>query len=126
MGQHAADGVEPGLRGQAGIVAVGQEHVDLVLPERDVVVAAVGRDAHERLGHEAREEPELATDLAADLAVGGEPVGGVLGRAEGEVELELARRVLVVALDHVETHARSQYSITRWITGWSSENWSMW
>ena len=89
------------------------------------MVAAVGRHAHERLGHEAGKEPELAADLAADLAVGGEPVGRVLRGAEREVELELARRVLVVALDHVEAHL-AQYSMTRWMTGCSSENWSMW
>ena len=104
MGQHAADGVQAGLGGQAGIVTVGQEHVDLVLPQRDVVVTAVGRHAHEGLRHEAGEQPELAANLAADLAVGGEPVGRVLRSAEGEVQLELARRVLVVALDHVEPH----------------------
>ena len=68
------------------------------------MVAAVGRDAHERLRHEARERAELAADLAADLAVGREVVGGLLGAVEVEVELDLARGVLVVALDHVEAH----------------------
>ena len=78
------------------------ERVLVAAPERDVVVAAVGRDAHERLRHEAREDVQLAADLPADLAEGGEVVGRPLGAVEVEVELDLARRVLVVALDHVE------------------------
>ena len=45
---------------------------------------------------------ELAPDLAADLPEGREVVGGLLGAVEVEVELDLAGRVLVVALDHVE------------------------
>ena len=59
-----------------GIVA---ERLHLVLaaaPQRDVVVAAIGRDAHEGLAHEAGDDVELARHLRADLAVGGEPVGG--------------------------------------------------
>ena len=78
MGEDAADGVQAGLGGLAGIVAVGQEHVDVVLPQRDVVVTAVGRHAHEGLRHETGEQPELTTNLAADLAISGEPVGRVL------------------------------------------------
>ena len=62
------------------------------------------RHAHERLRHEAGDEVVLARDLGADLAVRGEPVRGAQRVVEGEVELELSRRVLVVALDHVETH----------------------
>ena len=46
----------------------------------------------------------LAGHLGADLAIGGEPVGGPERVVEGEVELELAGRVLVVALNHVEAH----------------------
>ena len=46
----------------------------------------------------------LATDLLADLPVGREVVGRPLGAVEVEVELDLARRVLVVAVDHVEAH----------------------
>ena len=65
-------------------------------------MAAVGRDAHERLRHEAREGAELAADGLADLAERREVVGGPLGPVEPEVELDLAGRVLVVALDHVE------------------------
>ena len=68
------------------------------------MVAAVGRHAHERLGHEAREGSQLAAHLLAYLPVGGEPVGGELGPVEVEVQLELAGGVLVVALDHVEAH----------------------
>ena len=45
-----------------------------------------------------------ARDLGADLTVGGEAVRGAERIVEGEVELKLPRRVLVVALDHVEPH----------------------
>ena len=64
----------------------------------------LARDAHEGLAHEAGDDVELARDLRADLAVGGEPVGGPERVVEGEIELELAGRVLVIALDHVEAH----------------------
>ena len=40
----------------------------------------------------------------ADLAERGQVVGGLLGPVEVEVELDLAGRVLVVALDHVQPH----------------------
>ena len=56
------------------------------------------------LGMKHGKSAELPPDLTADLAVGGQPVGGQLGPVEGEVELELPGRVLVVALDHVEAH----------------------
>ena len=94
----------PSLLGHPRVVAVRQEHVLVALPERDVVVAAVGRHPHERLGHEAREDAEFPADLPADLPVGGEPVGGALGPVEPPVQLELAGRVLVVTLDHVQAH----------------------
>ena len=68
------------------------------------MVAAVRRDAHERLRHEAREGAELAPDGLADLAERGEVVRRLLRAVEAEVELDLAGRVLVVALDHVEAH----------------------
>ncbi len=104
-----ADGLHPDRSGDPGVVALGHE---LVLaapvwfagPQGDVVVASVGRHAHERLRHEAGEGAELAPDLLADLAVGGEPVGGEFGPVEVEVQFELAGCVLVVALDHVEAH----------------------
>ena len=67
-------------------------------------MAAVRRDAHERLRHEAREGVELAPYLLADLAERREVVGGLLRPVEAEVELDLSGRVLVVALDHVEAH----------------------
>ena len=68
------------------------------------MVAAIGRHAHERLGHEARERAHLAADLLAHLAIGGEPVGSELGSVELEVQLELTGGVLMVALDHLESH----------------------
>ena len=67
-------------------------------------MAAVGRHPHERLGHEAREHAEFPAYLPADLPVGGEPVGVGLGPVELPVELELAGRVLVVTLDHLQAH----------------------
>ena len=45
---------------------------------------------------------QLAADLPADLAERREVVRRLLGPVEVEVELDLAGRVLVVALDHVE------------------------
>ena len=104
-----ADGLHADGAGDLQVVALGHELVLAALvglsgPERDVVVAAVGRHAHERLGHEAREGSHLTADLLADLAVGGEPVGRQVGPVEVEVELQLARGVLVVALDHVQAH----------------------
>src|SRR5919205_265059 len=84
------------------VLRVRHEDVLVAAPERDVVVAAVRRDAHERLRHEAREGAELAADLLADLAERREVVGRLLRAVEAEVQLDLAGRVLVVALDHVE------------------------
>ena len=46
--------------------------------------------------------PSSRPTCLADLAERGEVVGGPLRAVEAEVELDLARRVLVVALDHVE------------------------
>src|SRR5581483_3963652 len=91
--------------GQLAVVVAERLHLFLAAaPQRDVVVTAVGGHAHEGLAHKAGDDVELARDLSADLAVGGEPVGGARAVVEGEVELELAGRILVVALDHVETH----------------------
>ena len=59
------------------------------------------------LGMKHGEGAELPAHLTADLAVGGEAVGGLVGVVEHEVQLELARCVLVVALDHVEVHGAS-------------------
>ena len=67
-------------------------------------MAAVRRDAHERLGHEAGKRVELPTDLPADLTERRQVVGRPLGPVEAEVQLELSRRVLVISLDHVEAH----------------------
>ena len=48
--------------------------------------------------------PWLRPDGGADLAVGGDVVGGAHRPVEAEVELELAGGVLVVAVAHVEPH----------------------
>ncbi len=100
----AADRPQADLAGHLRIVALGHELVLVAFPERDVVVAAVGRDAHEGLRHEACEGAELPADLTADLAVGGEPVRGLVGVVEHEIQLELPGSVFMVALDHVEIH----------------------
>ncbi len=46
----------------------------------------------------------FARDLAADLTVGRQPVGIAEHVVEREIQLELTRRVLMVALDDVEAH----------------------
>ncbi len=46
----------------------------------------------------------LARHLGADLTVGCEPIAVPQHVVEHPVELELAGGVLVIALDHVETH----------------------
>ncbi len=83
------------------------ELVQLLLaaaPQREVVMATGRRDAHEGLRHEAGDQVEFARDLRADLAVRGESIGRAQAIVIHPVELELTRRVLVIALDHVETH----------------------
>src|SRR5690349_1656509 len=97
-----ADRPEPELARALRIVAIGQERVLALAPERDVVMAAVARDAHERLRHEAGEHTELAADLLADLPEGRKVVRRALGAVEAEVQLDLPGRILVVPLNHVE------------------------
>ena len=70
--------------------------------EREVVVVAVGRHARERLGHERRQQVVLAPDGRADLPVRRDVVRRLDRAVEAEVQLELAGRVLVVAVAHVE------------------------
>ena len=53
-------------------------------------------------GMKRRQHVVLAPDGGADLAVGGDVVGGPQRAVEAEVQLELAGRVLVVAVAHVE------------------------
>ena len=103
------DGLHAHCAGDLRVVAFGHELILATLvgftgPQGDVVVAAVGRHAHEGLGHEAGEGPQLTAHLLADLAVGGETVGGQLSPVEVEVQLQLSRGVLVVALNHVQAH----------------------
>ena len=92
----------PDLTRHVDVVRVREEGVLVALPQRDVGVTSVRRDAHERLWHEARKSAELAANLLADLPEGREVVGRLLGPVEEEVELDLAGRVLVIALDHVQ------------------------
>ena len=87
------------LRGAVGVV---EDVVALVVAEREVVVMPVRAHAGERLGHEGRQQVVLATDRGADLAVGRDVVRRPDRTVEAEVQLELARRVLVVAVAHVE------------------------
>jgi hypothetical protein len=75
----AAGGVGIVLRHTGQLLGIVAERLGLDLaatPQRDVVVAAIGRDAHERLAHEAGDDAELARHLRADLAIGCEPVRG--------------------------------------------------
>ena len=99
------DGLHADGAGQLWVVSFGHELVVAVrVPQRNVVVAAIGRHAHEGLGHEARERTQLPANLLAHLTVSAQPVGGEFGPVEVEVEFELPGCVFVVALDHVETH----------------------
>ena len=75
---------------------VGVEHVDPVLPQAHVEVAAVAGQVPERLGHERRDEPALLRERLDHVA---EEHGAVAGRQRvgvREVLLELAVGVLVV------------------------------
>ena len=75
----AAGGIDVVLRHARQLLGIVAERLRLFLaaaPQRDVVMAAIGRDAHEGLAHEAGDDAELARDLRADLAIGGEPVRG--------------------------------------------------
>ena len=102
--EQAAEEVAPGVGELADAVGVVEDVVAVVVDEGEVVVVAVGRDAGERLRHERRQEAVLAADRGADLAVRGDVVGGLHRAVVAEVELELAGRVLVVAVAHVEAH----------------------
>ena len=73
-------------------------------PEGHIVVTTGSRHAHEGLGHEARDVSHLASHLRAYLPVSGEPIARSQSVVEGEVELQLPRRILVIALNHVEPH----------------------
>src|SRR5713226_2603733 len=73
-------------------------------PDRYIVMTAGRRNAHERLAHETGDQIKFSCDLRADLAIRCQPVAGAQRIVVSKVELELAGRILVVALDHVETH----------------------
>src|SRR5437667_10802772 len=83
-------------------VCVVEDIVTGVVDEREVVVRTVRRDTGEGLRHEARDHAVLARDGGADLAIGREVVRGAEGPVEEEVELELSRRVLVIAVRRVD------------------------
>ena len=100
--EHAAQEVAGDVRELRRAAGVVEDVVALVVDQREVVVVPVGRDARERLGHEARQQAVLAPDGGADLAVGGDVVGRLDRAVEAEVQLELAGGVLVVAVAHVE------------------------
>mmetsp|Transcript_23311 Transcript_23311/g.40480 ORF Transcript_23311/g.40480 Transcript_23311/m.40480 type:complete len:522 (-) Transcript_23311:58-1623(-) len=86
------------------IVAAADELVLATAPQAHVVMAARGRHPHERLGHETGEDPVFARHLRTDLAIGGQPVRVAQHVIEHPVQLKLPRRVLVIPLDHVQTH----------------------
>ena len=98
MVEDAAHELKAQLGELGGAVRVVEDVVALLVDEREVVVGAVRGDTRERLRHEARDHLMLARDGRADLPVGGKRVGGAQRTVEEEVELELARRVLVVAV----------------------------
>ena len=94
------------------IIALRHELVVVAVPQRDVVVTTVGRYSHERLRHKAWEGTELTADLLADLTVGRKAVSGEFCPVEVEVEFELTRGVLVIALNHVKAHCLAVFHHT--------------
>ncbi len=100
--EDAAHELQPDLGELRGAVRVVEDVRALLVDEGEVVVGAVRGDARERLRHERRDDPVVARDRGADLAVRREVVGRADRPVEEEVQLELARRVLVVAVGRAD------------------------
>ena len=81
--------------------------------------------ARERLRHEAREGAELPADPPADLAEGGQAVGGPFRAVEAEVE-PIWPGASSWSPWIMSRPSCWPYSITLLMIGCSSENWSMW
>src|SRR5919201_2693057 len=94
--------LEPDLGELRRPVGVVEDVRPALVDEREVVVGTVGGHAGERLRHEGGDDTVLARDGGADLAVGRQVVGGPDRAVEEEVQLELARRVFVIAVGRVE------------------------
>ena len=102
MLEHAAKEVQRYLRELRRSGGVVEDVVSRLVDQGEVVVVSVCGDTGERLRHEAREQVVLASDGGADLTVCGDVVSGAQWTVEAEVQLELAGRVLVIAVAHVE------------------------
>ena len=74
-------------------------------PERHVVMAAIRGHSHERLGHEAGDHSHFAGHLTTDLAICGQAVGIAQAVIVHPIQFQLTRRILVIALDHIEPHS---------------------
>ena len=103
--EHAGDGAQASdLPGSRGLSVSGRNMFSSPCQSEMLWWQPLADTPMNGLGMKQGKAPSLPADLPADLTVGGQPVGGELGLVELEVELELAGRVLVVALDHVEAH----------------------
>ena len=102
--EQAGEEADTQLAELAGALEVsGEDVLALVAHQREVVVMAVRRIAHERLRHERRDQPVFARDDPADLPVGKEVVGIRERRVRGLVDLDL-RPVLRVRMCDPEPH----------------------
>ena len=70
--------------------------------------------------------PFSARHLGADLAIGRQTVGIAQHIVEHPVQFQLPRRVLVIALDHIEAHLAGIADDLHADTGRRLSNWSMW
>jgi hypothetical protein len=80
------------------------------------MVAPVRRCALKRLGHEGRDQIELTRHLSADRTISYQAVGISKDVIVHDVQCDLDRRVLVVALDHIQAHG-PRVIVHRMITG---------
>ena len=68
------------------------------------MVAARSRDPHKRFGHKAGKDAIFTGHLSTDLPVCCQPVRIAQNVIKHPVQFQLARRILVIALDHIKTH----------------------
>ena len=87
-----------------GVVVQPVDALFAALPQRYVGMTTRGRHPHEWLGHKACDQVVFARDLGTDLSIGREAIGVAGDIIEGPVELKLPGRVLMVTLDHVQSH----------------------
>ena len=103
MVQQPGDEVLADLR-QAVLVAGIVERVDVALEQREVRVHPRAERARDRLGHERRVHAEVRRDLLHDEAEGHDVVGHAQRVGVAQVDLVLARAVLVEAVLDGDAH----------------------